>query len=276
MLRTALVALLVGAVLSGCGIRIVRYEFADDSVVAEKFTSVRVRNGAGDVSIRYVSGLTETKIHRRVEHTKDRKPEGPTHRMEGGNTLVLDECGHNCEVSYQVQVPDDKITVQGDTGSGDVVVEGIAAVDYKTGSGRIVVKDVKGDVRAITGSGDFEAARIDGSLTAETGSGRMRLDVIKGKTVVIARNGDISGSAIDNDVTVDAGSGDISLTFVSERAVRATTASGNVTVRIPGGPFKVSGESGSGERMIDVATDPAAKNELKVSTGSGDVRVLGV
>lgn len=276
MLRTALVTLLVGAVLSGCGIRIMKYEFQDDNVVAEDVTSVRVRNGSGDVSIRYVSGLPETKVHRRIEHRKDRKPEGATHRVEGGSTLVLDGCGDDCHVDYVVQVPDNKITVQGDTGSGDAVIEGIAAVDYKTGSGRIVVRDIAGDVRAVLASGDFEAARIDGSLIAQTHSGRIRLDQIKGKATVIADAGDITGTGIGNDLTANAASGDITLTFVSERTVRADTGSGDVIVRIPGGPFKVSGETGSGDRRIDVPTDPAAKNELRVSTGSGDVQVTAM
>ena len=102
MMRTALVALLAGAVLTvltGCGIRIMKYEFQDDHVVAEKFTSVRVRTGSGEVSIRYQQGLTETKIHRKVEHLKDNRPSGVSHRVEG-TSLSLDECGNNCSIDY--------------------------------------------------------------------------------------------------------------------------------------------------------------------------------
>ncbi|MDT7790540.1 MAG: hypothetical protein QOF58_8959 [Pseudonocardiales bacterium] len=295
MLRTALVAVLVGALLSGCGIRIMKYEFIDDHTVAEKYTSVRVRAGSGDVAIRYVQGLNETKIHRRVEHAKDNKPTGVAHRIEG-NTLVLDDCGNNCSINYEVQVPSADITVESpDSGSGDAVIEGVAAVDYKVGSGKfeafdiggnvqidngsgdIYVRDVKGDVKAHSGSGRFEASRVKGSVTAELGSGDIELDQVQGKMLVHTGTGRITGTTLDNDVTATADSGDVELTFVSARTVRADSGSGDITLRVPGsGPYKVTGDSGSGRRKIDVPTDPSATNELKLDAGSGDIKVTAV
>ena len=284
MMRKALVALMAGAVLTvstGCGgIRIMKYEFSDDHVVAERFTSVKVRGGghdshSGDVTIRYQQGLTETKIHRRVEHTKNNKPSGVAHRIEG-DALVLDGCGDDCEINYEVLVPDEKISVQGETGSGDAVFEGLAAIDYRTGSGDVTVRDVKGDVRATSGSGDFTASRIGGGLIVEVGSGNLLLDLIKGKSVVVTHSGDIVGTGIDNDLTADASSGNVSLTFLSERSVRAHSGSGDINLRIPGGPFRVVGETGSGDRLVNVPTDPSGKTELKLNTGSGDIRVVGI
>ncbi|MBM7861476.1 DUF4097 family beta strand repeat-containing protein [Lentzea nigeriaca] len=295
MTRTALVALLVGAVLTACGIRIVKYEFTDDNVVAEKFTSVRVRTGSGIVAIRYVPGLSETKIHRKVEHNKDNRPTGVSHRIEG-SSLVLDDCGRDCEVNYDVQVPSADIAVQGDVGSGDVTLEGLTSVDYRTGSGRIVVqniagnvqvtsgsgdidvRDIAGDVKAVTSSGKFEAAKVRGSLTADLGSGNITLDQLSGKTLVNTGSGNITGTAIDNDVTADADSGNVELNFVSARTARVVSGSGNITVRVPvsAGPYKVTAESGSGDRKIDVPTDPAAKHELKLNADSGNVKVLAV
>src|SRR5687767_12047743 len=115
MMRTALVALLAGAVLTGltgCGIRIMKYEFSDDHVVAGTITSVKVRSDqdSGDVTIRYQEGLSEAKVHRRVEHERDNKPSGVAHRVEG-NTLVLDGCGNDCEINYEVLVPSAATTV---------------------------------------------------------------------------------------------------------------------------------------------------------------------
>lgn len=296
MLRTALVAVLMGALLSGCGIRIMKYEFADDNVVADKFTSVRVRAGSGDVAIRYVQGLTETKIHRRVEHAKDNKPTGVAHRIEG-STLVLDDCGNNCSINYEIQVPSADITVQSlDSGSGNAVFEGLAAIDYKVGSGNVTahtiagnvqvssgsgdidVRDINGDVKAGTGSGKFEAFRVKGSVTADLGSGNITLDQVSGKVLVNTGSGNITGNGIDNDVTADADSGDVELTFVSARTARVTSGSGDITLRVPGsaGPYKVTGESGSGDRRISVPTDPAARYELKLDADSGNVKVLAV
>ena len=162
--------------LSSCGIRIMKYEFEDDHVVAEKVTSVKVRgeDGAGNVSIRYQQGLTETKIHRKVEHARDNRPSGIAHRVEG-STLVLDGCGRDCEINYDVVIPSADISVIGDTGSGDVTVEGLASVDFSTGSGRITARDISGDVKAKAGSGDFTATRVSGAVTADLGSGRIQL-----------------------------------------------------------------------------------------------------
>jgi DUF4097 and DUF4098 domain-containing protein YvlB len=295
MMRTALVALLVGAVLTACGIRIVKYEFSEDHTVAEKYTSVRVRTSGGEVSIRHVPGLSETKIHRKVEHNKDNKPTGVSHRVEG-NTLVLDDCGHDCDVNYDVQVPYAEITVQGDVGSGTATIEGLASVDYKTGSGDfyarniagnvqitsgsgdVDVSDIAGDVKAITNSGKFGASKVKGSVTADLGSGNITLDQLQGKVLANTGTGNINGTALDNDVTADADSGNVELNFVSARTVRVVTGSGNLTVRVPSsaGPYRVTAESGSGDRRVDVPTDPAAKYELRLIAESGNVKVLAV
>jgi hypothetical protein len=293
MLRTALVAVLMGALLSGCGIRIMKYEFADDHTVANGYTSVRVRAGSGNVAIRHVQGINETKIHRVVKHAKDNKPTSVSHRVEG-DTLVLDDCGDNCSIDYQVQVPSADITVQGDVGSGDAAIEGLKSVDYKTGSGKIEVQDIAGNVQAVSGSGDiyvrdivgevkshtgsgkFEAFRVKGSVTADLGSGNITLDQLSGKVLVTTGSGNIDGRSIDNDVTADASSGNVELTFVTPRTARVNSGSGNITVRVPGGPYKVTGESGSGDRRISVPTDPAARFELKLDADSGNVKVLAV
>ncbi|WP_157527907.1 DUF4097 family beta strand repeat-containing protein [Nocardia sp. NRRL S-836] len=279
MMRTALAALLAGAVLTaltGCGIRIMKYEFSDDHVVAEKFTSVRVRsdNDAGDVTVRYQQGLTETKIHRRVEHEKDNKPSGVAHRVEG-STLVLDGCGRECSINYEVLVPSAGISVVGDIGSGDSIFEGLASVEFKTGSGRVVTRDIAGDVKVKAGSGDFEATRVGGGVTADLGSGRIQLDAVKGKVLVDTGSGDIDGTSLGDDVTAIADSGRVELALVAARSVRVDSGSGDVKVRLPGGPYKVSGTSGSGERVINVPTDPNAALELKLTTGSGDLTVIG-
>lgn len=271
-------ALVVGAVLAvtaGCGIRIMKYEFSDDHVVADKFTSVKVRSDqdSGDVSIRFQEGLGETKIHRRVEHNKNNKPSGIAHRVEG-STLVLDGCGDECEINYEVLVPTAGITVVGDIGSGDVTVEGLASVDFRSGSGRVITRDVAGDVKVKTGSGDFQAVRIGGAVTADMGSGRIQLDAIKGKALLVTGSGDIDATAMENEVVANADSGRVRLTLAAAKSVRVVTGSGDITVQAPGGPFKVVGSSGSGERSIHVPTDPAASLELNLNAGSGDIQVL--
>ncbi|SEP74748.1 DUF4097 and DUF4098 domain-containing protein YvlB [Lentzea xinjiangensis] len=275
MMRTALVALVAGTVLTaltGCGIRIMEYEFSDDHVVAEKFTSVRARSGAGDVTIRYRPG-TETKIHRVVEHRKNNKPSGVAHRVEG-SSLVLDGCGDDCEVDYEVLVPSAGIAVLGDVGAGDALIEGLASVEYGTGSGNVIARDIAGDVKVKTGSGNFEGTRIGGAVTVDLGSGRVDLNAVKGKVLAVTSSGDIDGTGLDGEVIADAGSGRVELTLTTPRSVRANSGSDDVVVRVPGGPYKIVGSSGSGERVVNVPTDPNAPLELNLTSGSGDVQVL--
>jgi hypothetical protein len=278
MMRTALVALVAGTVLTaltGCGIRIVEYEFSDDHVVAETITSVRARNGSGDVTIRHQEGLTETKVHRRVQHTKNNKPTGATHRVEG-TTLVLDTCGDHCEANYEVLVPSADTTVVGDVGSGDAIIEGLASVDLENGSGDVTVRDIAKDVKIKAGSGNFSATRVGGALTADVGSGRIELNTVKGKVLAVAHSGDIDGSFLSGDVIVDAGSGRVELTLAEPRSVRVNNGSGDVNVRVPGGPYKITGSSGDDSREIHVPTDPGASLELNLTTGSGEVRVFAI
>ncbi|MFD5831264.1 DUF4097 domain-containing protein [Lentzea sp. NPDC060358] len=278
MMRTALVALVAGTVLTaltGCGIRIVEYEFSDDHVVAEKITSVRARNGSGDVTIRVQQDLGETKVHRRVQHNKNNKPGGPTHHVEG-STLVLDTCGDNCEANYEVVVPSAGISVVGNIGSGDALVEGVSSVEFETGSGNVVTRDVAGDVKVKAGSGNFSATRVGGTLTADLGSGRVELNTVKGKALVVASSGDIDGSFLSGDVIADTGSGRVELTMAEPRSVRVRSGSGDVNVRAPGGPYKVTGSSDSGDREVHVPTDPGASLELNLSSGSGEVRVFAI
>jgi hypothetical protein len=280
MMRMALVALLAGAVLTvltGCGIRIMKYEFSDDHVVAEKYTSVKIRSDqdSGDVTIRYQQGLTETKIHRKVEHGRDNKPSGVAHRIEG-STLVLDGCGRDCEINYEVLVPSADISVVGDIGSGDTIFEGLASVELKTGSGRVTTRDIAGDVKVKAGSGDFTATRVGGEVTADLGSGRIELDAVKGKVLANTGSGDISGTALGGEVIADSTSGRVELRLTAAKPVRANSGSGDITVRTPGGPYKITGDSGSGDRRVHVATDPNASLELNLTTGSGDVEVYAI
>lgn len=277
-MRTALVALVAGTfltTLTGCGIRIVKHESLDDYVITERFTSVRARSDSGDVTVRYQQGLTETTLRRKAEHTKTTKPNGPTHRLEG-SSLVLDSCGDDCDANYEVLVPSPEITVVGNIGSGDVRVEGLVSVDFETGSGEIDLLDIAGDVKAKSGSGHLRATRVGGALTADMGSGRIELNAVNGKVLALTGSGRIEATALSGDVVADASSGRVEVTMAEPRSVRVNSGSGDVTVRVPGGPYKVTGTSGSSEREIHVATDPAAALELNITTGSGEVRVYAI
>jgi hypothetical protein len=135
-------------------------------------------------------------------------------------------------ISYEVVVPPTS-TVHARTGSGTVLVEGVAgAVEARTGSGGTRVADVGGDVTARTGSGSIEITAIGGDVNARTGSGSIRIDGI-------------------------------------DAALRARTGSGGIRVEgSPGGGWDL--DTGSGRIRIDLPDDAAF--EIDARTGSGGVR----
>jgi DUF4097 and DUF4098 domain-containing protein YvlB len=170
-------------------------------------------------------------------------------------------------------VPSKDVRVLGEVGSGDVEVVGVASVEVNAASGNVVVRDLAGPVRIGTGSGDVRVNDVVGDVTSKAGSGGIRLDGVKGSVVVDSGSGDIDGTRMAGGVTADTGSGDVRLELVSPQSVRAHSGSGNVTLRVPAGPYRVDARAGHGSRDIGVTDDSKAERELWVHSDSGDVRV---
>ncbi|MCE6995628.1 DUF4097 domain-containing protein [Saccharothrix sp. S26] len=248
------VVVVAALALTSC-VRLVQNGFDDSHTVSEQVTEVRLRNGSGNVVVRGEEGATATEIRRRVEYPKDvDKPGGVSHRVEG-STLVLDGCGSRCSVDYEVTVPSKDVRITGENSSGDVRIEGVAGVEVEIGSGDATFRDVAGVVRVDNSSGDLEVAGVGGEFTGKVGSGTTRLSDMRGP------------------VTVDSSSGDVTVRLAAVNSVRADAGSGNVTVDVPQGAFKVDVDAGSGEKDIKVEDDPNAAAVLTLRSGSGDVTV---
>lgn len=162
------------------------------------------------------------------------------------------------------------------SGSGDVHVRGAQGAEVRvgTGSGDVEVRDLRADrIDVGTGSGDVNGGGLDGGdVKLGAGSGDFRLDAVRARTL---RIGTGSGSA---DVGVG---GDL-------QEARVGTGSGDVTLRVPanfGATLDVS--TGSGDVHSDLPlqltrTDRHhitgrigdGRASIRVSTGSGDVRVV--
>lgn len=72
-------------------------------------------------------------------------------------------------------------------------------------------------------------------------------------------------------VDVSGTSGDVDVSLTTPEDVRVQVTSGDVRVVVPVDHYRVEGESGSGDRDIQIASDPAASHVLDLSTRSGDV-----
>ena len=149
-------------------------------------------------------------------------------------------------------------------GSGDVKLNGIAALDAKVGSGDLEASTVAGAVNLTlgsgdahiqqaasfgfsVGSGDIKAGTIGGTVVMTVGSGDVELGQTGELVIQAVGSGDVSAGQVNGDVRIGSvGSGDITLERVSGSVRAQTIASGSLTVNQAGGDLQVS-SIGSGD-----------------------------
>lgn len=149
-------------------------------------------------------------------------------------------------------------------GSGDVRLDGVAALDAKVGSGDLEASKVAGAVKltlgsgdahinqaasldATVGSGDIKAGAISGDVALTIGSGDVELGQTGALAIQALGSGDVNADQVNGDVRIGSvGSGDITLERVSGSVQAQTIASGSLTVNQAGGDLRVS-TLGSGD-----------------------------
>ncbi|MEU7636928.1 MULTISPECIES: DUF4097 family beta strand repeat-containing protein [unclassified Streptomyces] len=223
-----------GALALGACNLVVGETFSDDATVAQKITAVRVDTSDGDVTVHGGKGGSTVGVHRKVTYRGDR-PQGPTHRVEGG-TLVLGGCGDQCSVTYTVDLPG-TVPVTGETSNGALHLSKVAAVKVTTSNGGIDLDGVSGavDVRSTDGA-------ITGKGLAGTG------------------------------IRAETSNGGISLTATKPQDVRAKTSNGAVSVTVPDDRYQVSAETSNGAKRIGVHNDPAGRYRLDLTTSNGEIQ----
>ncbi|MEU8181485.1 DUF4097 family beta strand repeat-containing protein [Micromonospora sp. NPDC049044] len=239
-------------VLAGCdNLAMRRLDYDDTESV--KITTIRVLPGAGDLIVRGTAAAGEARIKRVVRYQGGE----PRARYEiKGSELVLDtDCGDRCSVSYEVAVPEG-VAVEGESGSGDVELSRIGAVDLRLGSGDVRVNGASGTVGVETGSGNIDVSEASGTIRLRAGSG------------------DITARRLGGATDAEAGSGNVTVELEKPTSARAHASSGDVTMLVPPGSYQVRSSTGSGDARITVTHDPAATDVLDGSAGSGDVTIV--
>ncbi|MFU8851900.1 DUF4097 family beta strand repeat-containing protein [Micromonospora sp. SL1-18] len=248
--RTAAAAAATLILLSGCDTLSFR-ELDYDNTEAVRITRITVRPGSGDVTVRG-SGSADVRIKRVVRY-QGGQPD--TRYRINGDELVLDTgCGNRCGISWEVTVPEG-VTVRGETGSGDIVLSQVGAVDVKLSSGDVSVTGARGDVRAETSSGNIAVVDATGAVRLRASSGR------------------VEARRLAAGVDAKTSSGDVTVELDQPASARVRAGSGNVRLAVPDGRYRVRTNTGSGEATVGVANDPSATLLLDVSTGSGDVEI---
>ncbi|MET7865552.1 DUF4097 family beta strand repeat-containing protein [Micromonospora taraxaci] len=238
-------------VLAGCdNLAMRRLDYDDTEPV--QITSIRVLPGSGDVVVRGTGTAAEARIKRVVRYQGGE----PQARYEiKGSELVLDtDCGDRCSVSYEVTVAEG-VALQGESGSGDVELSKVGAVELRLGSGDVRVVDASGKVEVETGSGNIDVSEVSGAVRLRAGSG------------------DITARRLGGTTDAEAGSGNVTIELDKPAAARAHASSGDVMLLVPPGSYRVRSGAGSGDARVTVADDPAASLVLDGSAGSGNVTI---
>lgn len=194
-----------------------------------------------------------------------------------------------------------------------VVEQAVTALDVETGTGDVTVEvapagsplrytalrhwsftepGTSGTVEAGTlrlrstcgGGGVFGRCSVDWTVsvpaattvTLSTGTGDVRVTGTSGGVAVSTGTGDVDLRALGaRTVTVGTGTGQVRLraATVPDR-VEVSTGTGDVDVRVPGGvAYRVTGDSGPGERTTRVQESDTSPHVVQVDTGVGDVLV---
>jgi hypothetical protein len=255
--------------LSGCnGFRTSSQSFTDDAAVQQKVTSVRIENGSGAVRIRMGQ---QPNVRRTVYYASDKPDQTVSYE---GETLVLRDCAkRNCSIDYDVMLPVGAKVV-GEVGSGEIEVVGMSEVGVRAGSGDVRVRDVPGPVTVKVNSGQAELSGLGQSAVVEASSGDVRLTNIKGDVTVLSRSGEVVALGIEGKTSVENSSGDVRIQMVTAQAVKAHASSGNIDLTVPRGqPYRVDARTSSGDRSVEIATDPAGQTLLDLDASSGDIKV---
>jgi hypothetical protein len=254
------------AALTGCGANFTSTTYhADNNYdVPGQIAKLKVKLDSDEVRI--IGGDTaKITVHERLSYTKNRRPT-PHHTTEGGTLAVGYRCpdgftiGFNrCSVAYTIQVP------RG------------TSVDVVNDSGKITMSGIGGDVSASVSSGDFIGTDLRGSqVTVNADSGNIRLTGVAGSVRASASSGNISGENLRGGrVNADADSGNVTLRFAAVPSdVQAKASSGNILLWLPGGQsYAVNASVDSGNKNIDVPTDPASPHKIRAIADSGNVNV---
>ena len=218
--------------------------------VKDKISVVQLDIKEGDVTIE-VSDNAETTVREKRSYWLVKR--GDAYRVDGDTLHLNSDCGWNCEADYVVTVPRGT-TVTGETGSGDLVLNGVAGVDTSSRSGDVVVRDVTGTVSVETTSGDVKLNRVKGLLDVEVSAG------------------DITGQHLSGgQVKAKTSSGDIQLGLDEANSVTAEGTSSDIVVVVPDGSYEVTADTTSGDTKNTVPSATGGTHRLDARTTSGDI-----
>lgn len=166
------------------------------------------------------------------------------------------------------------------TGSGDLVVEHVTdTARLKAGSGSVSARAVEGTLMITTGSGDVSVDQSGTTSTLTVGSGDISIGELRGEVVTKTGSGDIEVGVLAGSLQSKTGSGDLIVRRAAAGMVRATGASGSISIGIPEGTaawLDLSTITGRVTQELGESEAPQGDQQrvqVTAHTVSGDLRV---
>jgi DUF4097 and DUF4098 domain-containing protein YvlB len=257
LIRRAGVLALVAATtttLTGCA-GVIGAKMTYDDTEKTKITDIVRTGGRGDVVVTTTAAAGATTIHRVVRRATN---PGESYKLTGTTLTIDTSCGVNCSVAYAINTAPG-VKVHGKQHSGDVRLDGVADTDLEVTSGDLTVSEATGPVQIKATSGDIKVLGAAGPVKIKATSG----DVVAT---------DLAGPA---DVSIT--SGDVHVSLTKPNSVTAHATSGDMTIEVPTGSYKLVTSAGSGDVHTDgMQSDATSKNVIDVRVSSGDVTVASV
>lgn len=192
-------------------------------------------------------------------------------------------------VDYTIEVPR-SFAVTAGTGSGNVEVDDVSgAVVETSGSGDLHATNLGGGERLQAGSGNITAAGLSGDVQLGTGSGDIRARFGNaGQVRATAGSGDIQLENLNGGLVAHTGSGAVEAGGSPRAAWQIGTGSGGVKLHVPahaGLTLDAEASSGDIETTLPLTMQGSINKhhvrgviggggpEVRVSTGSGDIRI---
>jgi TonB family protein len=148
--------------------------------------------------------------------------------------------------------------------TGGVRQAGVLAARLESlGGGHISVRDVGGDLKAVTAGGHITAGNISGDANLSTGGGHIHAGNIHGVAQIDTGGGNISVERAGSRVTASSGGGQISFGEAAG-AIQARAAGGGIRVLRVAGPMQLDSNGGS---IFLTKVD----NAVHASTGTGSI-----
>ncbi|WP_394843247.1 DUF4097 domain-containing protein [Pendulispora brunnea] len=198
----------------------------------------------------------------------------------------------------QFSVNGDRTTVRSSSGGAlEVRVPAASAVEVRSSSGDVQVRDVTGALRVDTISGAIELAGAPQSIAARTASGDVKVEANTTQTTVRTLSGEIRVRGVRGTASLDSVSGSVALSgssfarvdihntssdisfdgqLAAQASFEARSTSGDVRLVLPSSTsssFELRSYSGSIRSQLGGVRTGDKQLDFKVGTGASTVRV---